>query len=197
LTVRFTAIFFLLCVLKVNTSYVTLQIGAWVSRQSSIIESRNVLIEKEKKLREDFDKVRMPENYKSQGLESFISWLQNTIIIFSLCLINKFKHLLGLRGVQCQISSPWMLHFLRLHVPKSVPFNYIFIFICLQGEKTLEKPDFWGGYRVLPDVFEFWQGQSNRLHDRLRFRRQSENEIIDPDLTKQGENGWIIERLSP
>jgi pyridoxamine 5'-phosphate oxidase len=44
-------------------------------------------------------------------------------------------------------------------------------------------PDFWGGYRVFPEVMEFWQGRVNRLHDRLRYRR---------------DNGrWVIERLAP
>jgi pyridoxamine 5'-phosphate oxidase len=44
-------------------------------------------------------------------------------------------------------------------------------------------PDFWGGYRVIPEVVEFWQGRLNRLHDRLRYRRDGE--------------AWAIERLSP
>ena len=47
-------------------------------------------------------------------------------------------------------------------------------------------PPFWGGFRLKPHTLEFWQGQPNRLHDRLRYRR-------DPN-----EDGrWIIERLSP
>ena len=44
-------------------------------------------------------------------------------------------------------------------------------------------PDFWGGYRVIPQVVEFWQGRLNRLHDRLRYRRDG--------------GGWVVERLSP
>jgi pyridoxamine 5'-phosphate oxidase len=44
-------------------------------------------------------------------------------------------------------------------------------------------PDFWGGYRVAPDVMEFWQGRVNRMHDRFRYRRND------------GE--WVIERLAP
>jgi pyridoxamine 5'-phosphate oxidase len=44
-------------------------------------------------------------------------------------------------------------------------------------------PDFWGGYRVIPEVVEFWQGRLNRLHDRLRYRRDG--------------GAWVTERLSP
>lgn len=53
-----------------------------------------------------------------------------------------------------------------------------------QGQ-TVPRPAFWGGYRVVPEVYEFWQGRPSRLHDRLRYRRAS------------GEGAWIIERLSP
>jgi pyridoxamine 5'-phosphate oxidase len=45
------------------------------------------------------------------------------------------------------------------------------------------RPHHWGGFEVVPDVIEFWQGRPNRLHDRLRYTR------------KGGE--WIIERLAP
>jgi pyridoxamine 5'-phosphate oxidase len=45
-------------------------------------------------------------------------------------------------------------------------------------------PPTWGGYRVLPDVIEFWQGRPNRLHDRLVYRRS-------------GARAWEIVRLSP
>ena len=46
------------------------------------------------------------------------------------------------------------------------------------------RPAQWGGYRVTPDVFEFWQGRENRLHDRLRY-------------TRGVNNIWNIERLAP
>jgi pyridoxamine 5'-phosphate oxidase len=44
-------------------------------------------------------------------------------------------------------------------------------------------PDFWGGYLIVPDVVEFWQGRTNRLHDRFRYRRDA--------------GGWVSERLAP
>jgi len=49
---------------------------------------------------------------------------------------------------------------------------------------AVEKPDTWGGYRLLPSAFEFWQGRENRLHDRFTY-------LLD-------ENGqWLITRLQP
>lgn len=46
------------------------------------------------------------------------------------------------------------------------------------------RPPNWGGFRVIPDLFEFWQGRENRLHDRLRY-------------TRTLDNTWKIERLAP
>ena len=59
-----------------------------------------------------------------------------------------------------------------------------FLFYLVKFHKCdIPLPPFWGGYRLLPESFEFWQGRASRLHDRVRYRFES------------GE--WVIERLSP
>jgi pyridoxamine 5'-phosphate oxidase len=55
---------------------------------------------------------------------------------------------------------------------------------ALKFADNIPRPPHWGGYRVKPDVIEFWQGRENRLHDRLRY-------------TLQKDGGWLIERLAP
>ena len=52
------------------------------------------------------------------------------------------------------------------------------------GEGEIPIPPFWGGYRLVPAVFEFWQGRPSRLHDRFRYTRRGDG------------GGWVIERLS-
>jgi pyridoxamine 5'-phosphate oxidase len=47
----------------------------------------------------------------------------------------------------------------------------------------LDRPPHWGGFRLRPEVFEFWQHRDDRLHDRLRYRREG--------------GGWVRERLAP
>lgn len=59
-----------------------------------------------------------------------------------------------------------------------------FIFYLLKfHSKEIPLPPYWGGYILIPDTFEFWQGRESRLHDRIRYRKEN--------------NLWIIERLSP
>ncbi len=52
------------------------------------------------------------------------------------------------------------------------------------GDGPVPRPDWWGGYRVVPDEFEFWQGRVSRLHDRLRY-------------VKLDDGAWRRERLAP
>jgi pyridoxamine 5'-phosphate oxidase len=49
--------------------------------------------------------------------------------------------------------------------------------------KTIQKPEYWGGYIVLPDRYEFWQNRANRLHDRIIYLKT--------------DNNWVKKRLGP
>jgi len=51
------------------------------------------------------------------------------------------------------------------------------------ADETVPRPLHWGGYRVIPRQIEFWQGRTSRLHDRLRYRLEQGN--------------WLLERLAP
>jgi pyridoxamine 5'-phosphate oxidase len=53
------------------------------------------------------------------------------------------------------------------------------------GDGDVPLPAHWGGYRVVPDAIEFWQGRESRLHDRIRYVRQGDGAR------------WKVERLSP
>lgn len=66
---------------------------------------------------------------------------------------------------------------------RSVIVKKFFKYMLKFGYKNIPLPPFWGGYILIPDLFEFWQGRANRLHDRIQYTLN---------------NGkWKIERLSP
>lgn len=59
--------------------------------------------------------------------------------------------------------------------------------------RTVERPPYWGGYRIVPSAFEFWQGRADRLHDRFRYERVPE---ADP-ATTPAPFRWRRCRLAP
>lgn len=52
------------------------------------------------------------------------------------------------------------------------------------ADGEVPRPEYWGGFRIIPDEYEFWQGRPNRLHDRLRYHREPGG-------------AWVLQRLSP
>ncbi len=51
------------------------------------------------------------------------------------------------------------------------------------GNEEIPLPDFWGGYKLIPNYFEFWQGRDNRLHDRIYYKKENDE--------------WKIFRIAP
>jgi pyridoxamine 5'-phosphate oxidase len=51
------------------------------------------------------------------------------------------------------------------------------------GDQEVPRPEWWGGWRLVPEVVEFWQGRPDRFHDRIRYMRD--------------DGGWRVDRLAP
>jgi pyridoxamine 5'-phosphate oxidase len=58
-----------------------------------------------------------------------------------------------------------------------------FLKSLLKFRTDVPLPEYWGGYRLIPEVYEFWQGRENRLHDRIKYTKENDH--------------WKIERLAP
>uniref|UniRef100_A0A8C5W5V0 pyridoxal 5'-phosphate synthase n=1 Tax=Microcebus murinus TaxID=30608 RepID=A0A8C5W5V0_MICMU len=68
----------------------------------------------------------------------------------------------------------------------------------LYQDQEVPKPKYWGGYILHPQGMEFWQGQTNRLHDRIVLRRGlSVGDCPLGPMTHRGEEDWLYERLAP
>lgn len=61
------------------------------------------------------------------------------------------------------------------------------------SEQEIPLPTFWGGYRIRPERFEFWQGRAHRLHDRILYIEKDDTRKDNPQENTQ----WKIVRLSP
>jgi pyridoxamine 5'-phosphate oxidase len=86
------------------------------------------------------------------------------------------------RPLQSRIGawvSPQSRHILSRKILDDVFLKYESDF----GNRPILRPRHWGGYRLVPDLFEFWQGRANRLHDRIEF-------------TQNG-SAWKLSRLAP
>ena len=88
-------------------------------------------------------------------------------------------------------TRPWKSRIGAIISPQSQPIdsrNVIKKAFVLEAAKhigdNIPRPTHWGGYKIIPDRIEFWQGRPNRLHDRILF-------------TKTGDTTWQISRLAP
>ena len=57
-------------------------------------------------------------------------------------------------------------------------------------DQPIPRPEHWGGINVIPEVFEFWQGRSGRLHDRIRYTKNNVHQ-------QNNDRSWLHERLAP
>ncbi len=77
----------------------------------------------------------------------------------------------------------WASHQDQVIASREVLEDAFLRFEKMYEDKIIPAPPYWGGYRLIPEHFEFWQGRTNRLHDRFRYVLR--------------ENIWHIDRLAP
>jgi pyridoxamine 5'-phosphate oxidase len=119
------------------------------------------------------------------GLHFFWPELERQVIISGYCARTErslSEKYFSTRPVESRISA-W-----ASPQSKEVPSREFLENLFSEYQKKFENnniptPPFWGGYRVVPNKFEFWQGRVNRLHDRIMYVKKN--------------NIWIIKRLAP
>ncbi|KAL7250642.1 hypothetical protein ACSBR1_012627 [Camellia fascicularis] len=80
------------------------------------------------------------------------------------------------------------IHIISLYLIAYHRMGHFCVVILYEVEASpIPKPKQWGGYRLKPEIFEFWQGQQSHLHNRIRYTP----EVVD------GKRLWKIDRLAP
>lgn len=90
----------------------------------------------------------------------------------------------------------WVSHQSEVVSGKSVLLNSFAKLKEQYKDGKVEFPKFWGGFRVKPVYFEFWQGGKDRLHDRVVYEKNSSNQNQSQLNGRQVDN-WLIYRLAP
>ncbi len=97
------------------------------------------------------------------------------------CPTSESNHYFSSRPVQSRIAA--IVSPQSRVIPSRDYLDQRFMKMLSMNQAEHVRPANWGGYRLEPDTFEYWQGRQHRLHDRIRYRKETTR--------------WIIERLAP